>query len=458
MAVLLLFPSQMYAMTVVIDPGHGGHDPGAIGVNGLKEKNINLDISKKLEKELNDLGYDTIMTRDSDIYLTLQERVSLANHSGGDIFVSVHSNSHPNSSAKGTMVLYYDNAYPDANYPASSTMRLLSAENKALAHSIQNNVIQKVNTFDRGIDPSVVFVVRNGIMPSVLIETAFVSNKEDARLLGTESFRTAVASGIAKGISKYKPPVFYDLHNHWAKESILNLEELGIVKGNNGAFHPNQQMTRAEFIVILDRLFSFDNLLNELDNKEDEGNGQNVADDNTIIPDGEGIEPAETLAPTETIDPTLPIEPIEPIVPIVPTEPSNVEETKQYPDLNDKHWAYPIINMGVKLGIINGFEDGTIRPNDPISRAEMVVLFDKLALSATSTLITNEFIDVPEQSWYASSVYKLKELGYVHGLTDTSFAPSRRMSRAEGATIISRYLRSDNGLLVLNNLQQNSIQ
>ncbi|MEX1029598.1 MAG: N-acetylmuramoyl-L-alanine amidase [Paenibacillaceae bacterium] len=425
MAVLLLFPSQMYAMTVVIDPGHGGHDPGAIGVNGLKEKNINLDISKKLAQELNNMGYDTIMTRETDTYLTLQERVTFANRSGGDIFVSIHANSHPNESAHGTLVLYYDDAYPNANYPASSTMRLLSDENKALARSIQDDVILQVNTFDHGIVPSVVFVVRNGIMPSVLIETAFVSNKEDARLLDTESFRTAVASGIAKGISKYQPPIFYDLHNHWAKESILKLEGLGIVKGDNGAFHPNQQMTRAEFIAILDRLFSFDNLLNGMNNKEDEGNGQNVGGEETIKPDEEGIE---------------------------------VEEIKQYPDLTDKHWAYPIINMGVKLGIISGFEDGTIRPNDPISRAEMVVLFDKLALSATPTLITNQFVDVPEQSWYASSVYKMKELGYVHGLTDTSFAPNRQMSRAEGATIISRYLGSDNGLIVLNNLQDESVQ
>jgi N-acetylmuramoyl-L-alanine amidase len=427
MVVLLLFPSQVFAITVVVDPGHGGHDPGAIGVNGLKEKNINLDISNKLVQELNKMGYETIMTRESDQYMTLQERVTFANNSGGDLFVSIHSNSHPNKGAQGTLVLYYDDTYQQADYPASSAMRLLSAENKALARSIQDHVIQEVNTVDRGIVPSGVFVVRNGIMPSVLIEAAFLSNKEDAALLAKESFRAAIASGIAQGINKYQPSVFYDLNNHWAKEPILQLEELGIVNGDNGAFYPNRQMTRAEFITILDRLFSFEKLLN-----------------NTNIEDAVDNEEAVQIQPDVGV-----IDPVEPI---------KTEEIKQFPDLTGDHWAYATINMATQLGIVSGFEDGTIRPNYPISRAEMVVLFDKLALSETPISITNQFVDVPEQSWYASSVYKMKELGYIHGTTDTSFAPNRQMSRAEGASIISRYLRSDSGMIVLNNLKLGAVK
>jgi N-acetylmuramoyl-L-alanine amidase len=436
MALLFLFPGQIYAMTVVIDPGHGGHDPGAIGIHGLKEKDINLDIAKKLEQQLKSMGYDTIMTREADIFLSLQERVAFANQSGGDIFVSIHANAHSNSNAKGTLVLYYDDAYPNASYPASSTMRLLTAENKALAQSIQDHIIGQVHTVDRGIVPSVVFVVRNGLMPSVLVETAFVSNEQDAKLLNMESFRANVAKGIAIGISQYQPPIFYDVHNHWAKESILSLEKLGIVKGNNGAFYPNQQMTRAEFIAMLDRLLSFDKLMDEM-------NDEHTITDEQIAETNEAIEPSES------------IETAEPINQIEATDEAQVE---QYPDLSDKHWAYSTINKGVKLGIINGFDDGTIRPNAPISRAEMVVLFDKLALSDIPTSITDSFIDVAEQSWFASSVYKMKDLGYIHGITENSFVPSRKMSRAEGATIISRYLRSDTGHLAMNNLQNISVQ
>lgn len=425
MVVVLLFPSQMYALTVVIDPGHGGHDPGAIGVNGLKEKNVNLDISIKLVQELNNLGYETIMTRESDQFMTLPERVTFANQSGGDIFVSVHSNAHPNSSARGTLVLYYDDTYQQADYPASSAMRMLSDENKALARSVQEHVIQQVNTVNRGIIPSGVFVVRNGIMPSVLIEAAFLSNKEDATLLASDSFRASIASGIAKGISKYQPPVFYDLKNHWAKEHILKLESLGIVNGDNGAFHPNRQMTRAEFITILDKLFSFDSLLTNqrfMDSIET----QNI----------EGVVSVEDVVYGEEIE--------------------EVKVPKQFPDLTAGHWAYPVISKAIELEIINGFEDGTIRPNQPISRAEMVVLFDRVALAESPTSISDQFDDVPEQSWYASSVYKMKELGYVHGSTETTFAPNRQLLRAEGATIISRYLGSDSGSIVMNSLRLGS--
>lgn len=430
-ALILLFPNSMYAMTIVIDPGHGGHDPGAIGINGIQEKNINLDISKQLQKELINMGYDTIMTREDDRFLDLQERVTFANQSSGDIFVSIHANAHSSTSAKGTLVLYYDDAHPDANYPASSTMRMLSEENKALARSIQNHVIEQVHTVDRGIVPSVVFVVRSGTMPSVLIESAFVTNASDAKLLNTESFRTELAKGIAKGISSYQPPIFYDVNNHWAQESILSLEKLGIVKGVGGAFHPNRPMTRAEFITILDRLLSFDELLGEMNTKPTGEDGMSDGDEVTLVP-------------------TLPTENMIPVV-------SN-DQVKQYPDLTEEHWAYTTINKGVKLGIISGFEDGTLRPNAPISRAEMVVLFDMLALSETPASHTTSFIDVAEQSWYASSVYKMNNLGLIQGLTDNTFAPNRNMSRAEGATVISRYLSSSTGSEVLINLQPISTQ
>jgi N-acetylmuramoyl-L-alanine amidase len=421
---LLLFPVQMYALTVVIDPGHGGHDPGAIGVNGLKEKDINLDISNKLRQELIKIGYDVIMTRESDQPLNLQERVAIANQSGGNLFVSVHSNAHTNKSVQGTLVLYYDDRYPQSMYPASTPMKLLTHENQILAQSVQAEIIREVGTLDRGIVPSSVFVVRNGIMPSILIEAAFLSNKQDAALLASDQFRAGVARGIAAGISKYQPPVFYDLSNHWAKEHILKLETLGLVKGDRGAFHPNRQMTRAEYMTVLDNLFSFERLLNNKELEAEQPKEEEMAKD-------------ETVQEEEIV---------------------HVEVPLQFVDLTEKHWAHSSLLLAAQLGILHGYEDGTIRPDRPISRAEMVVIFDKLALSEIpddqtdpSLLIT--FTDVPEQSWYTSSVYKMKQLGYIQGISDDTFAPNRQLMRAEGASMISRYLGSDSGALVLNELE-----
>jgi len=319
-------------------------------------------------------------------------------------------------------MLYYDDINQQADYPASAAMRMLSDENKKLAASIQEHVIQQVNTVDRGIIPSGVFVVRNGIMPSVLIEAAFLSNKDDAKLLASDSFRASVANGIAMGISKYQPPAFYDLKNHWAKEHILKLESLGIVNGDNGAFYPNRQMTRAEFITILDKLFSLDKLLL-----------------NQAI-----VDSVESLNHESVVDVVYGV--IE----------EEVAVNRIFPDINSEHWAYSIINKAVRLGIVSGFEDGSIRPNKPISRAEMVVLFDRIALSESPPSNSNPFDDVPEQSWYAGSVYKMSELGYVQGSTVTSFAPNRELLRSEGATIISRYLGSNSGTVVMNDLMLGS--
>lgn len=102
---LLFFPIQIFAATVVIDPGHGGYDPGAIGINKLKEKDVNLDISFRMRDELQKRGYTIIMTRDTDRFLTLQERIEFAERSGGDMLVSVHANAHPDRCVRGTLVI-----------------------------------------------------------------------------------------------------------------------------------------------------------------------------------------------------------------------------------------------------------------------------------------------------------------------------------------------------------------
>lgn len=118
----IFFSNQAFAAKIVIDPGHGGRDPGAIGVNGLSEKTVNMDISLKLQKELVNRGYQVVLTRTSDKKISLDERVLFKEANKADLFVSIHANSYHNTSAKGSLVLYYDDRYPNIKYPASPAM------------------------------------------------------------------------------------------------------------------------------------------------------------------------------------------------------------------------------------------------------------------------------------------------------------------------------------------------
>lgn len=178
LALLLVFPYEAMAYKVVVDPGHGGKDPGAIGVNGLNEKTVNLDVSLKLRDELKKKGVEVVMTRSDDRYLSLDERVQFTNAQNADVFVSVHANSNPSSTANGSQVLYYDSRYPQDDYPASPEMEALTPSSKLLAQKVLSSVLSQTGLKDQGLVPSAVYVVRKGKIPSILVETGFLSNKK----------------------------------------------------------------------------------------------------------------------------------------------------------------------------------------------------------------------------------------------------------------------------------------
>lgn len=168
---------------VVIDAGHGGHDPGATG-NGLLEKNINLDIAKRVEKLLKDSGFIVNMTRTNDQYLSLQERSSLANRVNADLFVSIHVNA---GGGTGIETWWYSKG-PE---PEKSQL---------LAKQIQKEVIKQTGVKDRGVKNGNLHVNRETNMPSSLIEVGFIDNKNDAEKLKNNSFKDLVAKGIVNGI------------------------------------------------------------------------------------------------------------------------------------------------------------------------------------------------------------------------------------------------------------------
>src|SRR5699024_820236 len=172
--------------TIVIDPGHGGRDPGTSG-NGLVEKSIALDISKKVEKKLISEGYVVIMTRSTDKYLELGERTSIANNAKADLFLSIHVNS---GGGEGVETWWYDKGHNPTN-------------SKKFANTIQNEVIKKTNARNRGIKNGNLYVNRESKMPSSLIEVGFIDNSNDAKKLKQNKYKEEVAQGIVNGIKKY---------------------------------------------------------------------------------------------------------------------------------------------------------------------------------------------------------------------------------------------------------------
>ena len=182
--------------TVVIDAGHGGYDPGALGVSGLQEKDFNLETALLLRDKLAAQGVTVIMTREDDSFISLPGRASVANSAYADVFVSIHANSNPNPATRGTSTYYYA--------PSSNPLLYGQLEQRQkMADAVQRNLIELLGTRDIGILQDNFAVLRGTEMPSVLVEAAFLSNTDDEVLLKDSSFREKVAQGIADGLAEY---------------------------------------------------------------------------------------------------------------------------------------------------------------------------------------------------------------------------------------------------------------
>jgi N-acetylmuramoyl-L-alanine amidase len=180
---------------VVIDPGHGGTDPGSQaiqdGVEILNEKDVNLDIALRLNDMLEAAGVKTMMTRNSDTTVTLYDRPAAANEANADLYVSVHNNSSESSSARGTEV-YYDSKTTESSYGIYS---------KHLAEVIYANLLSTIGCTGRGAKSEPAYAVLNKTtMPAIIIEGAFLSNTDDLKLMMTDEFRQNYALAAAKGI------------------------------------------------------------------------------------------------------------------------------------------------------------------------------------------------------------------------------------------------------------------
>jgi N-acetylmuramoyl-L-alanine amidase len=174
---------------VVIDPGHGGPDPGAVGIGGLRETDVVLDVGLQLAQLLQNRGVQVLLTRTSEVDVDLPPRVSLANRSGANLFVSLHANA-----------LSMDR--PDVN--GIETFYYQGGRAYELALSIQQQLMAvSPGTPDRGARPGRFFVIRRTVMPSVLTEMGFVTGEIDAPRLADARYRQQLAAALAAGILSY---------------------------------------------------------------------------------------------------------------------------------------------------------------------------------------------------------------------------------------------------------------
>ncbi|MBI2871258.1 MAG: N-acetylmuramoyl-L-alanine amidase [Candidatus Omnitrophica bacterium] len=216
--------------SVVIDAGHGGKDPGAQGPGGIREKDVVLDIAKRVRDILSRYGVHVLMSRSDDRFITLEGRARLANQNGTDFFVSIHANASKSKRASGFEVYYLSEAIdeharatassenkvfnvngdePDFLKQADATLwDLIHSENRResmeMSGMIVNAMRAELPVQNRGVKTARFYVLRGAETPSVLVEVGFITNPKEAQLLSTQFYRQQVAQAVSQGILAYK--------------------------------------------------------------------------------------------------------------------------------------------------------------------------------------------------------------------------------------------------------------
>ncbi len=216
---------------VVVDPGHGGKDFGAPGfIPGVHEKDIVLEIAKRVARKIREeMNLEAILTRSEDRYLTLEERTAFANTRGADLFVSIHTNASRDPRAYGTETYFLNLATDDESIRVAAMENATSTKNISDLHSILNDLLKnaKINESsrmaemvqsaliknlnrrgydrvkDKGVKQAPFYVLLGARMPSILVEAAFISNREECRLLTTASYQEHLAESIVQGLRSY---------------------------------------------------------------------------------------------------------------------------------------------------------------------------------------------------------------------------------------------------------------
>ncbi len=219
--------------TIVLDPGHGGRDPGALGADGTREKDIVLDIALRLGRMLErDLGVKVVYTRKTDVFVPLHQRSKIANNANGKLFISIHCNSHDNRRASGSetfllaprlteeairiaeaenqVIRFEENQeiYKEMTgsqyIVAAAAQSTFLKESEDLAAMVEKHYTKKLGTSSRGVKQGGYYVLMGASMPNVLTETGFISNRTDLQKFKRASYRQQVADALFLAIKEFK--------------------------------------------------------------------------------------------------------------------------------------------------------------------------------------------------------------------------------------------------------------
>ena len=217
--------------TIVIDAGHGGKDPGAVGYRGTKEKDIALDVAKRLEKKLSkNLNVKIVMTRDEDIFLRLSERTKIANENNGSLFISIHTNAAedrrasgfetfligPNKNEAAVRVAARENAVLELEgisgqkltnedlIKATIAQSAFASKSEQFASIVQGEIKKRVQSKDRGVKQAGFYVLMGASMPNVLVELGFISNPSEEKKLRSPQYRDQLATAIYRAVEQYQ--------------------------------------------------------------------------------------------------------------------------------------------------------------------------------------------------------------------------------------------------------------
>lgn len=227
-------------MKICIDPGHGQHDPGAVGIGGLYEKDVTLSMSKKIGQILQDSGFDVVYTRTNDqtgfpLNQTdnLRRRVHIANNAQANLFISVHCNSASKSTAHGTETFVLSKG----------------GQAERLADCIQAELIEATGLVNRGVKEANFLVLRETAMPAILVELAFISNPSEERLLRDPAWQDKAAMAIAQGIAKHTGRKLKEGKNvsaekpaQWKLDIMKDAEQAGLIE--KGKHQPDETATK----------------------------------------------------------------------------------------------------------------------------------------------------------------------------------------------------------------------
>ncbi len=215
---------------IVLDPGHGGKDPGATGLGGIAEKDIVLSIAKKLARKLKkEMGVEVVLTRKNDTFIPLEDRTAIANAEEADLFISIHTNASPSPQMRGVETYYLDNTNDEASIRLAArengtsrrsitdlqfilsdlTQNLKLEDSITLAHRLHSSLVSHLGhrygeVKDLGVKKALFYVLVGARMPSVLVELFFITNRHDARALTQKAYQDSIVEALFQGIKKYQ--------------------------------------------------------------------------------------------------------------------------------------------------------------------------------------------------------------------------------------------------------------